>query len=306
MPMHPREERMRTHATLVLPDGTRRVVGPGDLIGRLADAAVHLDDGRVSEAHALVSLRGSELQLLALRGRFAVDGRSLDRVALAPGLAIHLARDLVLTVAEVSLGDGVPAIEGDGLARALLPNVASLWVDPPRLVPRFESGAPIHLWSTGAAWRARVDGGPVRALFPGEVLTSGGRRFRIVQVDLEAAAQRATVREGELHDPITLTTHFDVVHVARADAPVLVLTGLTARMICELAEVRDPVDWEPLARELWEDLDRDELRRRWDLTLARMRRKLRTAGFRQDLVRSDGLGKVQLLLYPGDRVEARD
>ena len=34
---------------------------------------LHVDDARVSEAHALVSLRGRELQLLALRGRFAVD-----------------------------------------------------------------------------------------------------------------------------------------------------------------------------------------------------------------------------------------
>ena len=37
-------------------------------------AALHLDDPRVSEAHAMVSIRGSELKLLALRGRFQIDG----------------------------------------------------------------------------------------------------------------------------------------------------------------------------------------------------------------------------------------
>jgi pSer/pThr/pTyr-binding forkhead associated (FHA) protein len=41
-----------------LPDGTERRVSPSDLVGRLETAALHLDDARISEAHALVSLRG--------------------------------------------------------------------------------------------------------------------------------------------------------------------------------------------------------------------------------------------------------
>ncbi len=64
---------MRAFVRFQLPDGTQRDLYPGDIIGRLWSAALHVDDARVSEAHALVSLRGRELQLLALRGRFAVD-----------------------------------------------------------------------------------------------------------------------------------------------------------------------------------------------------------------------------------------
>lgn len=49
--------------------GTARRVdrAPGDLIGRLPGAALQIADPRVSEAHAMVSLRAGELVLLALR-----------------------------------------------------------------------------------------------------------------------------------------------------------------------------------------------------------------------------------------------
>ncbi len=53
--------RLRTH------DGVTADVPPGGLIGRLPGAALRLDDPLVSEAHALVSLRGRKLKLLALR-----------------------------------------------------------------------------------------------------------------------------------------------------------------------------------------------------------------------------------------------
>ena len=58
---------MRPTVSLQLPDGSIHELGHGDLIGRLWTAALHLDDGRISEAHAMISLRGSELHLLALR-----------------------------------------------------------------------------------------------------------------------------------------------------------------------------------------------------------------------------------------------
>lgn len=56
-------------------DGQIHVLGHGDLIGRLWSAALCLSDPRVSEAHAMVSLREGQLRLLALRGLFAIDGK---------------------------------------------------------------------------------------------------------------------------------------------------------------------------------------------------------------------------------------
>ena len=82
---------MRAYVRLRLSSGQTAVLGPGDLVGRLSGASLQIDDGRVSEAHAMVSLRGRELKLLGLRGVFAVDGKPTDEVVLAEELAIELA-----------------------------------------------------------------------------------------------------------------------------------------------------------------------------------------------------------------------
>ncbi len=72
-------------------DDSRVTVHPGDLIGRLASADVVISDPRVSEAHALVSLRRRSLRLLGLRGALSVGGREVDVVTLAPGVRVDLA-----------------------------------------------------------------------------------------------------------------------------------------------------------------------------------------------------------------------
>jgi len=60
---------MRAFVRLRCTDGSIAELTHGDLIGRLGTAALHFDDARISEAHAMISLRGQELKLLALRGR---------------------------------------------------------------------------------------------------------------------------------------------------------------------------------------------------------------------------------------------
>ena len=74
----------------------------------------------------------------------------------------------------------------------------------------------------------------------------------------------------------------------------------------EVVAFDGPVPWEVLAKELWpgED-DRNLLRRKLDVNLSRLRKKLRDARIRPDLVRSDGFGHVELFLHDGDRVEDR-
>ena len=52
---------MRASVRLRLPDGTIETLYAGDLIGRTWAAALRLDDPDVSEAHAMVSLRGERL-----------------------------------------------------------------------------------------------------------------------------------------------------------------------------------------------------------------------------------------------------
>ena len=48
---------MLAYAQLQIPGTASVIATHGDFVGRLETAAVHLDDARVSEAHAMISLR---------------------------------------------------------------------------------------------------------------------------------------------------------------------------------------------------------------------------------------------------------
>jgi hypothetical protein len=297
---------VRAYARFLLPDGSSVELGHGDVIGRLWSAALQLNDARISEAHALISLRGDALMLLALRGRLAVAGKQSSSVTLVPGLQVHLARDLALQVAEVELPTRVLALEGDGLPRQVLNGVCSLRTNPrPELVPRYQSGAAAHIWSDGDQWRVRTPEGELEVQ-PDTTFAVNGRTFRAVAVDLATANATATRVRGTLQAPLRVVAQYDTVHVLRQDEAGLALSGLGARVISELVAFDGPVGWQVLAREIWPDEeDAPALRRKLDVTLARLRKKLRLAGVRTDLVRADGFGHFELFLYDGDHVEDR-
>ncbi len=281
-------------------------MGPGDLIGRLSSAALSLQDGRISAAHAMLDLRGQELKLLALRGRFAVAGRTRSSLVLEAGQRITLAEDLDLVVEEVVLPTAVMGIEGDGLPKQVLAGVASLLTRPrPELVPKFVPGAPAHLWTDGDSWQLRTAAGTT-ALQPGHTWTLDGRTFRAVAVALSSAGKSATRMDGAVARPLKVTAHFETAHVSVEGGETLALNGLSARILSELVAFDGPVPWEVLAGELWADEDdRHLLRRKLDVNLSRLRKKLRDAGVRPDLVRADGFGHFELFLLEGDRVEDR-
>ena len=83
----------------------------------------------------------------------------------------------------------------------------------------------------------------------------------------------------------------------------VVIDGNPARILTELAEMGQPVPWEVVAREVWKaPMDLEPLRKIWDQTLRRLRLHLRQHGLREDLVRPDGHGNVEIFVMPGDRV----
>lgn len=293
---------MHAAVTFRLADGAQVILTPGDLIGRLWTAALRLDDPFVSEAHALVSLRGDCLKLLALRGRFLVDGAAAAEAELRPGQRIQLSPETELTVDEVLLPDAVLAIEAPGLPRQTLTGACSLHLGPPpRLRPGAHPGADAVFWTTGEGWRVRTLQAPARALDPGDTLTVGPLTVHAVRAPLGDAALAHT-RHG-LDAPLHLACHYDSVHIHRTGAAPLLLTGQPARLLTELAEIAAPVEWEPLARTFWPDGEgRDELRRRWDILLVRLRRRLRAAGIRPELVHSTRGGLVELVLQAADTV----
>lgn len=294
---------MRAHVRFRLPDGSLRELGHGDQVGRLWSMALQLDDPRVSEAHAMVSLRGDQLRLLALRRMFLVDGKPVGDAVLTPGLEIGLAPDLAIVVESVDLPDEVLALEADGMTRQILGGVCSVLVERgvPRLVSRSGAADTAQIWGTGEGWRVRLPGEASRDLAVGDAFTIAGCTIRAVGAPLRSADSPDTRLAGGVASPLTIVTHFDTVHIQRADRPPLVLSGLPARIVSELGAVDGPLAWEVLAREVWrDDVDKHTLRRRLDMNLSRLRKRLQDAQVRADLVRPDGAGSMELLLYPDD------
>jgi len=294
---------MRVGCIFEQASGELREVAAGEIIGRSWNAALRLPDPRISEAHAMVSLRGSTLRLIALRGRFAVDDKPLQDIELRAGLAITLATGVTLRVHDVVLPHEVLALEGDGLARHVLAGVSALYVDPrPRLVPGLAVDAPAVLWHDGLGWIARIDGDD-RPLVAGDTFEVGGVTLRAVSVAVGDAGHTTTRAIGGIDQPITIVARYDSVHILRDGEPTLVLGRHAARILSELATIRVPVAWEALAREIWTDEpDPTAMRRRFDASLARLRQKLRDARLRADLVRADGAGNFELNLLPADTI----
>lgn len=296
---------MRAYVRLRLANGHAVELGHGDLIGRLWSAALSISDARISEAHAMVSLRGQELLLLPLRGRFALDGQRQTSLVLAAGQRITLADGLDLEVEEVSLPAAVFAVEGDGLPRVVVSGVCSLLTRPrPELVPRLVPDAPAHLWGDGEGWCLTMNGA-TRPLRVGDAWELDGRHFRAVGLSLDSAGRTVTRLDGGVSRPLRIVAQFDSVHI-HVDGGAFALSGLAARLVSEIVAFDGPVSWEVLAGELWpEEDDVHLLRHKLDVTLSRLRTRLREARIRPDLVRSDGFGKVELFLLDGDRVEDR-
>lgn len=295
---------MRAYAVLVLPDGQRRELASGDIIGRMPTAALVLDDARISEAHAMVTLRAGELRLLPLRGRCAVDGELVQDAVLEADMIIEPAPGLELLVEQVVLPAEVLALQGTDLPKQVLGNVVSLRTRPvPELLPRYVGDAAAHLWATGPVWRLQEQGQPARTIVAGDRWTMDGHSFEAVAVGLTTDSLPTTRVAGGHHAPLRIVARFDAVHIHRSADLALVLDGLAARLVSELVASEVPVSWEVLAAELWsDDADRASLRRRWDVLLARLRRKLRAAGLPSDLVRAGGNGLAELLLRQGDTV----
>jgi len=293
------------------PDASEHVLVPGDIIGRMPRAALCIEDPRISEAHALVSLRGAELKLLALRGRMSVAGRPVSAVHLEIGRRVVLSGVVGLTVLDVILPEHVYAltiIGRDGRQGAPVAFDGVMSIDPertPSVRPSFDPAAPLTAWIVARGVLIRARGADRDQLLgPGDELAWEGLRVRVVSVPLSVRESRSTLEQGSFDNPLMLVLHYDAVHVRPAAGAPVLFDGLLARLISELAALSTPVAWSVLARVLWEgETDEQVLRYRWDQAISRIRKKLRAAMLRADLIRSSGGGLVELYLGPDDRVE---
>jgi hypothetical protein len=253
----------------------------------------------------MVSLRAEQLELVALRRPVRVDGQRLGEVLLTPGLRIEFADGVAIDVIDVVLPDLVAAISGDDLALQVLAPAVSLWTRPrPRLVPSIEPGAPAWLWRVGEQWRVRAEAatGP-SILSLGQKFQIDGRTFELCLVPLHAAAGARTA-VGAVDAPLRIVARYDTVHIFRNGLPTVLIAGLQARLISELVSIRQPIAWQALSVELWPQLGDDPfgLRRRLDMTLLRLRRRLEAEGIRTDLIAAPGTGLLELLLRADDQI----
>jgi hypothetical protein len=280
------------------------LVGHGDIIGRTPTAAVVIDDPRVSEAHAIVSLRKGVLHLLALRRMLIVDGAATGDVVLAPGLVITLADELAITITAVVTPQAVLGLRLPSGEVQVLPQVASVTTAPPRLHAKLVPGAAATIWSTGDEWKLHRGGRPTAAE-SGHEFELDGDRYQFVSVPIGQAGAASTEGAGAIAAPLRLVAFYDTVQIYQRNQKVHTVGGTGARILSELVAHKGPTHWEILAREIWPDEPEPlPLRHRWDVALGRLRARLRAAGIRQ-LLRSDGSGQLALELYDGDQVEDR-
>ncbi len=287
-------------ARVRLPDGSTELLFPGDVIGRLWRADLHLNQPAISELHAYLSHRDGRLWLLPLRGQLTVYGLASREVALREGLEIGLAEGMTLTVEEVSLPRELPALSLDGRLHPL--QTARMTVTPEGLGPPGAEGALGSCWSTGEDWFVQAPGGQAQRLEPGQPVELG--RHELCLVDVRAPMAEAAPTQGQGYTaPLRLVAQFETVRIHRPGTAAVLISGLQARTLSLLAEYGGPVHWELVARELWRNVDDAmQLRRRWDRVLWALRRRLRAEGLRSDLVLTSQ-GQVELALADHDTLE---
>ncbi len=295
---------MLAYAEILAPDGSTCLLGHGDIIGRLWTAALVIEDPRISEAHALVSLRGSTLRLLALRGRFHSDGQPSSDLALRAGQEITLAEGVVLSVVRLFVPPSFLGIQGPGMPPQLLQGVCSLVATPvAMLVSGLRPDAVRWLWNDGRSWLCGGPGLAPRPLDVGDQVQVAGQGFHVVAMQFPPQSGE-TVLDHFGDAPLHIAVRFDTAHIYRGGKAVAALEGIGARLLTELVLVHGPIGWRALANELWQDgADAQQQRQRLDVALTRLRGRLRACGVRPDLVRSTGTGHLELFLNQFDSVE---
>ncbi len=297
---------MIPRAVFRAPDGILHSLHHGSLIGRIGTADLVLDDVRISEAHAMVSIRGGQLHLLSLRGRFAVAGKPVSSLVLQEGQQIWFARDLALEVVALSLPEHVMALESDAFPRLILSQTVAVMGGPtPRALSGYRPDADALFWNRDDQWHVQLQDEAARPVGPGDRVDVQGLEVQVVRVGLERAGGAATHLSGGISGQLRIVAAWDSVQIHQDGQLAVVLSGVLARLFSELAIIGGPVEWETLATEVWGTDERYRLRRKLDQSILRLRRKLEASLVRNDLVHSDGKGLLELLLQEGDLVEDR-
>lgn len=240
--------------------------------------------------------------LLALRGRFRVNGEVCTEAVLRAGLDIEIHEDLWLHCDEVVLPSTLPGLRAQGLPTTLLTRTTSLFVEPVlRVQPGYHPDADVIFWTLGDSWSYRVGDLPPRPFDVGCALDVRGVEVAMVSIPVEDASRDRTrrTRREALRFEVTASS----VRVAFLQGNTTI-TGVPGKLLATLAMHREPCNWEEIASTVWEDevVIKSALRRRFDVGLMRLREKMHRVGLPTDLIKMDGFGEVVLALSEHDRV----
>ncbi len=241
-----------------------------------------------------------------MRGRFQVAGQPTSEAALFAGQRIVLAPEVVLDVLEVDLPAFILGVRSPHLPTTHLVSVCSL-VRPTdaKLVPGFREDGVAQFWNRGADWRVQV-GHDVIPLDGSSTVDVHGVVLSAVLTPIAGAEANETSLDRHTRPSLRVLAHHDTVTLERSDGHLLHVGGISAKILSELVELDGPANWETLATELWgRDEDRGQLRRRWDVAVVRLRRKLRDHGIPPNIISADGTGNFELVLSSADEVQHR-
>lgn len=282
-------------------------LGIGDIIGRSSQAALCIDDPRISEAHALLSLRGSALMLLALRGRFRFRGEIVSEIELRPGMDIELYKECWLHCEEVVMPESLLGLHVPGMAPVMLTHTSSLFLNlesgARTLQPGYASKADVVFWSLGDTWSHRVQGGQAEPLHAGDVIRVAGLEIQTHSVAVRDASTLPTKQTDRTSLRLEIAPKSVKVH-ASAHTKSIVITGIPGKILACVARSAHPQTWDEVAHQVWdsEACMPSALRRRFDVGLLRLREKLHQLELPADLMHMDGSGLISLRLEGDDTV----
>jgi len=252
-------------------EGQAQRLDVGAIIGRAPWAALRIDEPSISEAHALVSLRGSGLRLLALRGRLVHKKKRVSDVELRARAQVTLGPGILLEVIEIHLPQTVLGLEAAEVGRFIPPPVASFMGAGLSPVNGCAPNATATLWRSDDGFRLRRPGQDDVAVGAGDMFKVDEISWRVVEIPVGEAGLRPTRPTPPMGLPkaLTIFTRYDTVHIW-VDGRAVAIDGIPARIISELAAFGVPVEWALLARGLWPDEeDRNRLRVLWDGAMGR-------------------------------------
>lgn len=286
------------------PDGVRHQIYPGDLIGRLASAALSIADPRISEAHALLSLRGSSFRLLGLRGGLRLGSRWRGELELREGMGVGLAEGYDLTVERIVVPTSILALDGLGPDPVALDRPEwSLLEDGPRAEPRVDRDASAWIWCAGGAWWLQRPDRPPRRIDAGDTLKLGPHTVSVIAAPVAAAATPGTVRSARSAPPMVLDIWPEHSEIRVGERQAVKITGNSHRILRQTAlHTADggSVHWTRVAEQIWRVNATED---NWFTNHRRLQHKLRQQRIPPDLVTCSN-GQVHLAIRADvDRIE---